>query len=154
MIGSMCRFKDSFFCICLCKHCFQCGKIVRRGGSGICHPDLHDRASVGTVAGLRGRCATLGSQVRITRVVVIAWVGSRESCGSVVVKNESFPGILGKVNDDICPFCSSEQQRVLIDISEVEICRIHVPCDRLAGYYHRCRQETAFGTDLNPVRSL
>ena len=62
------------------------------------------------------------------------------------------PANFEKSTIDVGPLGRSEQQRVLVDVADVEPRRVGDPGDRLVRHDHRGRQEAALGADLDPAR--
>ena len=56
--------------------------------------------------------------VRVARVVVVAGVSPREPSWSVVVQDEGLARVLREVDDDVGPFGTAQQQRVLVHVAD------------------------------------
>ena len=118
-----------------------------------CHPDLHDRPGVGAVAGLRRRRATGVHQVGVAREVVVRRDACRDGRRRVVVEDQGLAGIGGEVDDDVGPLGRSEEERALVDVSDVEQGRVRDPANGLKGDFERRREPPALGADLPHFRS-
>ena len=57
-----------------------------------------------------------------------------------------------EVDDHVGPLGRREQERVLVDVADVEPCRVGDPRDGLVRNDHRGRQEATLGPDLDPTR--
>ena len=121
--------------------------------SGCADGDPRDGAGVGAVAGKSGRCARRG-QVGSAGVAVVAGDACRECGRCVVVEDQRLAGVLREVDDHVGSLGGGQQQRVLIDVADIEAGRVGDPRGLVGRHDHGSREEPAFRADLNPVRPL
>jgi len=74
------------------------------------HPELQERARIGSLSGECRRGATLGGLVGAAGEVVVAGVAHGEGRGRVVIKDEiGSDGDDGEIDDEVSSFCRGEQ---------------------------------------------
>ena len=94
------------------------------------------------------------AQVRGAGIVIVAGDAGRESRRGIVVQDQGLAGELREVHDHIRAFRRSQQKRVLVHVADIEAGRVGDPGgDLLAVDHDRGREETAFGADLDPIRT-
>src|SRR5659263_2741 len=146
-------FKDTSFPCSLCKYCLECGKRVwigrRNTRRNILYTDLHYGAGVWPITCKCRRSTSSARQVRITCIVIIAYIDCRERCWSIVIENDCLSGKLREIHDHVCPFCRSQYESAFIHNSHIEVCFFHVPVHWLVGQHYWLRQKSAFCSDLD-----
>ncbi len=92
------------------------------------------------------------ARVRRAGVVVVRRDSGRERRGRVVVQDQRLAGELREVDDHVGPLGRRQEQRVLVDVPDVEAGRVGDPRGRLLAVDDgRGRQEAALAADLDPV---